>query len=1027
MRAIAPRGLLLLALLSACGDEPAPPPAPPDGSLDASLDVAETASVRVEDVQEDALDSAREDRGDGARDAPEALDGPSDVPDGQGATPDGSSDVPDGSPEAASDVARDRAPEAPADTDRDGVPDLADNCPRTPNSDQQDTDRDAVGDACECDAVTCGAPEPCHLAGSCDRTTGRCTTPRVSDGAPCDDGNACTRRDSCQEGACVGASPVLCPPVDGCHREGTCDRATGLCSTPDAPDGATCDDGDACTRTDACRGGRCVGSDVVVCTAGAPCREAGVCDRASGRCSERVAPEGTPCPDGDRCNGDETCRAGVCSPGTAPTCDDREACTTDACDRALGCRSTPVADGTPCADGDRCNGAEACRAGACARGAALDCDDRDPCTDDRCDATAGCVSVSNGRCVGPPALLRMVHAARGVGGETSVTLLWDPATLGEPLSYQVERADAEAGPWATLAVLGPTVYTLNDTVPGAGAFYRVRAVGAGGALSPPTEPVRVFSLGPPAQYALGPTCVPGLVFRSTGGACEGACDCAAGTCSSTPLEGFVRHPQDLSAGPFPLVLLAHGNHSVCYALSSPTVETCASTSQLPTRIACPSGYGRINSATGMLYLAETLAAQGAVVASVDLEHIGCSVTDCIPGRARIILEHLRQWSRWSATADGPFGALFNGRLDLARTGLVGHSRGGEAVLMAAERLPAAGVPGVTITSLTALAPVDHQVCTTCMAGITAATVPSIPYLVLLPSCDGDVLTLMGMHAYDRRLPSRSAPGVQVYLVGANHNAMNTRWPRADNNCTSALPLLPAAAERAAVEAVVSSWTATTLAPASREPDPFLRGEAPVPPGIHAYAGRTLDLRRSYAAGSFRVVDDLLGPGAPGVNRTGQANVLTGFGATTVCTFSTCGSRFIHRRNALGLRWAAPGATARFGLGALDASGYRYLSLRIAVAVDASNRPGEAQAVTVSLTDGAGSSARALASSAQPASYPVTLVSNTTTPWSILHGVRLPLARFVGVDLRALSALTVEVGDASHLTGVVFVTDVELQR
>src|SRR5206468_41328 len=63
------------------------------------------------------------------------------------------------------------------------------------------------------------------------------------------------------------------------------------------------------------------------------------------------------------------------------------------------CVAHPIADccnaDAECLDQDACNGVERCVAHACVAGVAPDCDDHNVCTDDRCDATAGCVHVDN--------------------------------------------------------------------------------------------------------------------------------------------------------------------------------------------------------------------------------------------------------------------------------------------------------------------------------------------------------------------------------------------------------------------------------------------------------------------------------------------------------------------------------------------------------------------------------------------------------------------------------------------------------
>src|SRR6267143_7122301 len=56
-----------------------------------------------------------------------------------------------------------------------------------------------------------------------------CQADSTRNGASCSDGNACTTGDVCSDGACVG-TPVTCPS-DQCNNPGTCNTATGACSS----------------------------------------------------------------------------------------------------------------------------------------------------------------------------------------------------------------------------------------------------------------------------------------------------------------------------------------------------------------------------------------------------------------------------------------------------------------------------------------------------------------------------------------------------------------------------------------------------------------------------------------------------------------------------------------------------------------------------------------------------------------------------------------------------------------------------
>jgi chitodextrinase len=174
-------------------------------------------------------------------------------------------------------------------------------------------------------ACTGNACMACNVASS----AGTCS-PKPA-GTACDDGNACTQVDTCQAGACVGASPVVCTASDQCHVAGACDPATGACSNPAAANGTACNDGNACTQGDTCQAGACASGSPVVCAAQDQCHLAGSCNPATGVCSNPGKPGGS------------TLCGSVC---------------VDALDDALNCGSCNVA----CVDGQSCL-AGVCRAG----------------------------------------------------------------------------------------------------------------------------------------------------------------------------------------------------------------------------------------------------------------------------------------------------------------------------------------------------------------------------------------------------------------------------------------------------------------------------------------------------------------------------------------------------------------------------------------------------------------------------------------------------------------------------------------
>jgi hypothetical protein len=242
--------------------------------------------------------------------------------------------------------------------------------------------------------VVCTALDQCHAAGTCDPATGVCSQPTAADGTACDDGSACTRRDECAGGLCAGRDPVVCGALDQCHAAGTCDPATGTCSEPAVADGTACDDGNACTRRDTCVGGACVGADPVVCTAKDQCHDAGTCDPATGACSDPARSNGTACDDGTYCTVNDACTGGVCR-GAARDCTQAGGqCGTGVCDEAsAACTREPEPDGAACDDGNACTRRDTCRAGECTGDDRVVCQALDQCHEPGvCDPKTGTCS-----------------------------------------------------------------------------------------------------------------------------------------------------------------------------------------------------------------------------------------------------------------------------------------------------------------------------------------------------------------------------------------------------------------------------------------------------------------------------------------------------------------------------------------------------------------------------------------------------------------------------------------------------------
>ena len=124
-------------------------------------------------------------------------------------------------------------------------------------------------------ALACSDGNPC-TDDKCDSKKGCLFTHNV---APCSDGNGCTSGDACLNGACLPGAATSCDDANLCTTD-SCDPKLGCVF---ADNNVACNDGNACTVSDTCSGGSCIGQGMN-CDDGIACTK-DVCDPASGGCS----------------------------------------------------------------------------------------------------------------------------------------------------------------------------------------------------------------------------------------------------------------------------------------------------------------------------------------------------------------------------------------------------------------------------------------------------------------------------------------------------------------------------------------------------------------------------------------------------------------------------------------------------------------------------------------------------------------------------------------------------------------------
>ena len=252
----------------------------------------------------------------------------------------------------------------------------------------------------------------------------------------------------------------------------------------------------------------------------------------------------------------------------------------------------------------------------------------------------------------------------------------------------------------------------------------------------------------------------------------------------TALDLLVYHPAPTAGGTtfprgrFPLVVICMGNHNAYVPTGSthPEIESFKGYSGFATTT--PSG------ATGE-YLQEALAKIGIVSVSVSTN--GANLLNLfIETRANYVVKAIEEMQRLNRVR-----GRYRNKIDFSRVALIGHSRGGDAVMRALALMPS----GVTVKTVAMLAPTD-------ITGVTTGAAPSggsrvdfirrpmrtrasnrLFHYLVWGSRDGDVSGQRDVRTDELGGPFRhydrsSAPRALHFWHGGTHNRFNRFWTHA---------------------------------------------------------------------------------------------------------------------------------------------------------------------------------------------------------------------------------------------------------
>lgn len=203
---------------------------------------------------------------------------------------------------------------------------------------------------------------------------------------------------------------------------------------------------------------------------------------------------------------------------------------------------------------------------------------------------------------------------------------------------------------------------------------------------------------------------------------------------------------------------------------------------------------------GFNYLAQALSEQGNLVIAMNIG-INFSFEDGEPianERTRQVFH--KQMELLKKAVDGDksvFGYDLSGVGDFSKVVMVGHSRSGLDAL----EIAALEAGNMTISGIVSVAPSMYKVLET--------EIPDVPIGIILPSLDGDVISMDGNDIYELIADdkTRSSAAELIYLKYANHGQFNTQLTSPDLNHGDKNPdnLMSADTQRSFLAAYLSDF------------------------------------------------------------------------------------------------------------------------------------------------------------------------------------------------------------------------------